>query len=51
MQSSDAGSAALSGIGILERLRIEAGQVVVRRMSALFAPYSDFASPSVWNGR
>ena len=51
MQSSDAGSAAPSASGILEPLRIEAGQLVVRRMSALFAPCSDFASPSVWRGR
>ena len=47
MQSSDTGSAVLSGSGILEPLRIEAGQLVVRRMSALFAPCSDFALPSV----
>ena len=30
---------------------MEAGQVLVIRMSAVLAPCRDLASPSVWNGR
>lgn len=51
MHCSDAGSSCPSGTGILDPVRIEDGQVLVMRISAVLAPWRDFASPSVWKGK
>lgn len=47
MHCSDTGSSRLSGSGSFDPVRIEEGQVLVMRISAVLAPWRDLASPSV----